>query len=162
MIEKRLIMKAMFVIYMLLLGVGVGGVFALGVFVAPVVFNANLYINEPTMTLLDSGMIMSEVFYRFGMFLNLIALIIIAYEGYRAYSEKISFTPILFSLISIICIGVFTLYFTPYILEAQNLGIEGVSTEEFARIHKLAELDFKILLASLIGLFGYRALKSAT
>ncbi|MFP4487191.1 MAG: DUF4149 domain-containing protein [Campylobacterales bacterium] len=155
-------MKAIFVVYMLILGTGIGGVLTLGVFVAPVVFNANLFINEPTMSLLDSGMIMSEVFYRFGIFLNFVALSIISYEGYMIYLKKHSLTPLVFATVSVVCIGLFTLYFTPYVLEAQQHGLEGITSQRFETIHKLAELDFKVLLGALVGLFGYRLVKLST
>lgn len=152
-------MKAIFVVYMIIVGIGIGGVLTLGVFVAPVVFNANLFINEPTMSLLDSGMIMSEVFYRFGIFLNFVAFSIVFYEGYMIYLKKHSLTPLVFATVSVICIGLFTLYFTPSILEAQRLGVEGISSQSFNTTHKLAELDFKVLLGALVGLFGYRLVK---
>ena len=50
----------------------------------------------------------------------------------------------------------FTLYYTPFIIEAQSIGVSTTGSSAFEGMHKGSVIDFKILLTSLMVLFMRR------
>ena len=58
-----------------------------------------------------------------------------------------------------ILILLFTLYYTPYILQAQQMGEESIQTLKFDAMHKQSVLVFKTLLITLFLLFCIRSYK---
>ncbi|MCX2716745.1 DUF4149 domain-containing protein [Helicobacter sp. MIT 21-1697] len=137
-------------IYILLLGSGVGVIIAC-VFAAATIFKAQGFL--PQLSISDSGLLMGTIFTKCNVFFNILAGVIIIYELLTFWSAQ------LFELsnqrrfwtliggINVIMIFLFTLYYTPYIMEAQNLG--NIATPEFDSMHKQSELVFKILLVGL-------------
>lgn len=138
-------------VYLLLLGIGVGCIVSCGMFAAPVIFRASALL--PQLSIADSGLIMGHIFMKCNTFFNVLAVIILIYELATFFSAPLfahTFQRRLWLLlggISVMMIFLFTLYYTPYIMEAQNL--KAIDTPEFESMHKQSELVFKILLVSL-------------
>lgn len=146
-------------LYLWILGIAIGTIIALGVLVAPVIFKAALYLPELPLTKFQSGILMTQIFVKSTYILNFTAVAILVYEF---ASFKLGYTRPLFWLfggISLMAILLFTLYYTPYIIEAQNLGAEATQSPAFASMHAQSEWVFKILLFSLSALFITRALR---
>lgn len=140
-------------LYLLLLGVGVGCIVACGAFAAPVVFRASSFL--PELSLSDSGLLMGQIFLKCNIYFNVLAGVILVYE-LATFATAPLFTHtrqrrlwLLLGGISAMMIFLFTLYYTPYIMEAQRLN--ATATPEFSSMHKQSELVFKILLFTLAG-----------
>ena len=58
------------VFYLLLLGIGIGGIIACGAFAAPVVFKIESFL--PHITQYESGMIMGRIFMRLNVYLQIL------------------------------------------------------------------------------------------
>jgi hypothetical protein len=156
MFEQGKIKNSIFIVYVLMIGIVSGAVLTLGVFVAPVIFVPVPVLGDGVLSHFQSGLLMSHIFVRFNYLLDFLALFIIFYEFKAFFSldrDKFSF---FVSILSVYCIGLFTLYYTPYILKAQTIGEKAIASSAFENMHKGSELDFKILLVSLAVLFVRR------
>lgn len=102
---------------------------------------------------------MTSIFVKLNILLNFLAVVILFYEilSFRVSNARIA--PLL-GLISIVLIFLFTLYYTPYILQAQSLGEEGIANATFDKLHTQSVYVFKALMASLCLLFIVRTLKA--
>ncbi|MCV6608279.1 MAG: DUF4149 domain-containing protein [Campylobacterales bacterium] len=138
--------------YILILGMAIGMILFAGVVVAPVIFNANDYLAGDLLTKFQSGIIMTQIFIKLNYFLIFLAFYVFLMEGYDFKMGKRDMATFSFSFLIICTSLLFVYFYTPFILEAQALGAEATKTEAFANMHKGSELDFKILLISLIGL----------
>ena len=130
---------------------------ASGALSAPAIFRAPAIVPNLEMTLFQSGILMTSIFVKLNVILNLLAAFILFYEilSFRVSGAKIA--PLL-GLISIVLIFLFTLYYTPYILQAQSLGEEGIANLAFDAMHTQSVYVFKTLMASLCLLFILRVL----
>lgn len=139
--------------YLVVIAATFGAVMTLGVLVAPVVFNPNSYLVEVSLDRYNSGMIMSEIFRRFSVWLYFVAAYVLVYEallykkGQRDGISMISafivaFTSLMFS-------GVYV----HKILAMQAIGPEATMSDTFANTHLASEIDFKILAVALLVLF---------
>lgn len=141
--------------YLLLLGVGIGGIIACGAFAAPVVFGIHDFM--PMITQSDSGIIMGKIFMRLNAYLVFLMIIIGLYEGFGFLSnvKKINLVYTKFWLLlgvcSIILIALFAFYYTPFILDSKNLF-----SENFDAMHKQSVWVFKALMFCLSVLFIWR------
>ncbi len=157
MYDKGHIKKWIFDFYIILLGLSVGSIFALGIFVAPVVFVPSPILGNGVLSQFQSGLLMSKIFLHFNYLLGFTGIFILFYEFKAFFSldkDKISF---FIAILAIYCIGLFVLYYTPYIIQAQSQM--QTQTSGFEAMHKGSELDFKILLVSLVGLMWRRLVK---
>lgn len=151
-------------VYLLLLGIGVGCIIT-SAFAAATIFSAGSYVEH--LTIADSGAIMAQIFIKCNYYFNILAIVIIVYELMTFFSANAFANAnqrrlwCLVGGVNVILIFLFTLYYTPFILEAQatnNLG-----TDAFASMHKQSEVVFKILLFTLSahtiwrGIVGSRA-----
>lgn len=142
--------------YLLLLGVGVGGIIACGAFAAPVVFGIHDFM--PIVTQSDSGIIMGKIFMRLNAYLVFLMIVIALYEGvgFLSFIEKINPIYVKFWLLLGICsialIALFAFYYTPFMLDPQNLF-----SENFDSMHKQSVWVFKALMFCLSVLFIWRA-----
>lgn len=145
-------------LYLWILGVSAGVIITLGIFVAPVIFRAWSYLPELGISKFDSGILMTHIFVNSGYLLNVVAFFIIAFEilSFRLGISRPLY--IVFGGISVISIFLFTLYYTPYIIEVQKLGTEATSSSAFNSMHMQSEWVFKILLFTLSALFFSRIL----
>ena len=142
--------------YLLLLGVGVGGIIACGAFAAPIIFNIDEFI--PTFSKMDSGLVMGKIFVRLNAYLMFLAIIMALYEGFGFFA-KILKLDILYSnfwlilgVFNIVLIALFVYYYTPFILDIQNL-----LSENFASMHEQSVWVFKALMFGLSVLLIWRA-----
>lgn len=143
--------------YLLFLGVTLGALIACGALSAPSIFRAPAIVPNLEMTLFQSGILMTSIFVKLNILLNLVAVFILFYEilSFRVSGARIA--PFL-GLVSIVLIFLFTLYYTPYILQAQSLGEEGIANVAFDSMHTQSVYVFKALMASLCLLFILRVL----
>lgn len=138
-------------VFVWLLGIGVGCIVACGAFAAPVVFGAATQI--PHLEVADSGFIMGQIFIKCGKLFNILAGIMIVYEVLTLATARIFASSMqrrawfILGGISVIMILLFTLYYTPEIMSAQAAG--ETNTQEFYSMHKQSELVFQILLITL-------------
>lgn len=157
MFEKGYIKKWIFNFYIIVLGLNAGSILALGVFVAPVIFLPDSILGVGVLSHFQSGLLMSRVFVNFNYLLGFTGFFVLFFEFKAFFSldkDKISF---FIAILAIYCIGLFVLYYTPYIIQAQSQM--QTQTSGFEAMHKGSELDFKILLVSFIGLMWRRLVK---
>ena len=142
--------------YLITLASTFGAVLVLGVIVAPVVFNSDIYTVNVNINHYNMGLIMSEIFRRFGYVLYFVAFYVAVYEavdykiGNRDRVTILSAFAVLFS--SLMFVGVYM----PKILALQAGGEVATASEAFEKLHLASEIDFKILAVSLIVLFVRR------
>ncbi|RDU65977.1 DUF4149 domain-containing protein [Helicobacter didelphidarum] len=142
-------------LYILLLGIGIGGIIACGAFAAPVVFRIGDMI--PGLGPYEGGMIMGGIFVRLNMYLLILLLAIIIYELLSfIYLRKTIYSILLLlvGIISSVCIALFVWYYTPFILNPENLV-----SENFSSMHEQSVLCFKILMVCLAILLVSRSYK---
>ncbi len=154
MFEKGHIRKSIFNFYIIILGLSAGSILALGVFVAPVIFLPDSVLGTGVLSHFQSGLLMSKVFVNFNYLLGFTGFFVLFFEFKAFFSldkDKLSF---FIAIIVIYCIALFVLYYTPYILHAQSQM--KTETSGFMSMHKGSELDFKILLVTIIALMWRR------
>ena len=130
------------VIYIFLLSIGVGCIICAG-FSAATIFQAANFV--PDFTMSDSGLIMGLIFIKCNDLFNF-EILSSLYARHFTHTKQRQFL-LLLGGINVIMIFLFTLYYTPYIMEAQALNT--IDTEAFDSMHKQSELVFKILLITL-------------
>ncbi|BCD60249.1 MULTISPECIES: DUF4149 domain-containing protein [unclassified Nitratiruptor] len=142
--------------YMILLGITLGVVVALGAFVAPVVFHANDYIGENLLSHFQMGLIMTAIFVKANYLLNCTAVAIVIRESYD-YKRFIRDRLVLPSAATaVLMIFLFTLYYTKQIVAFQAKGSSIINDPLFQSLHKASEIDFGLLGFSLLLLLGRR------
>lgn len=144
------------VLYILLIAMTAGAVLVLGVFVAAVVFHSEVYLTLPLLSRYEEGKIMGEIFRRFTYWAYFMSAVIAVYEVSRYKVMQIDKISILSALGSIGTLLLFSAVYTPKILEYQTKG-EAAIDASFEALHKASEIDFKILLLTLLILFSRRA-----
>lgn len=151
--------KIQLTFYVWLLGMTAGVILIEGIVVAPVIFNASDYLETVELSRFQSGLLMTEIFVRTNILLNITATLVLLYEGWYFLKKGTDRICLFSGLVIVIGSYLFTLYFTPLVLEAQEMGEKMAGNPEFNTIHKASELDFKILLVALIVLFCVRVYK---
>ncbi len=142
--------------YLLLLGVGIGGIIACGAFAAPVVFKINEFI--PAFSQSESGLIMGKIFVRLNAYLVFLMVVIAIYESIGLLTCNLKINSIyskfwfLLGVFNITLIILFVYYYTPFILKPQN-----ILSDEFVTMHKQSVLVFQALMFGLSLLFIWRA-----
>lgn len=132
------------------------GVFLLGAMVAPIIFHSEIIFGVKLLARYDAGLMMSEIFSRFNYILLTTAALTIAFEGFLAANKKNTPIMMIISGINVAAIGVYAFYFTPQIIAYQAMGEAAIRSADFETLHKLAEIDFKILLFTLVMAFFMR------
>ncbi|GMB96528.1 DUF4149 domain-containing protein [Helicobacter sp. NHP22-001] len=137
------------VLVLLALGVGVGMVLFSGACVAPVIFKTPGILDQH-----HAGVLMGRIFVKGNYLLNALACVLIldALVLWAVHKSGLLF----FHLVGVALIGLFSFYYTPYILNAQ--AINATTTPEFATVHAHSETLFKALLTLLLISFVWRAL----
>ena len=157
MIENGRIKKWVFTLYIVVLALCAGAILALGIFVAPVIFVPDPILGKGVLSHFQSGLLMSKIFVHFNYLLGFTAFFVLFYEFKAFFSldkDKLSFFA---AILVIYCAGLFILYYTPFILQAQSAA--QTQTSAFLNMHKGSELDFKILLFSILILIFRRVYK---
>ncbi len=142
-------------IYLILLGATIGGILTLGIIMTSTIFHSDAIIG-PILSHYQEGQIMAQGFDKFTYFLGFMGIVIMAYEAYSYKILQRDMTVMLSTMVALSTIALFIGVYTPKILEMQALGEEATQTEEFQNLHLGSELDFKILVLSLIVIMGRR------
>ena len=150
-------MKALSSIYLFILALTLGVEVAIGLS-APVLFRSDLYITPGTLSALQAGTLLAQVFMKYNyiaLFCGFFALLfeIFSWRGSGA-SFQLKLSTLMLSLIIAVLACLFY-YFTSYITAAA-LG-ESALDENFARIHEASETTLKIAMIARLGLFFLRA-----
>lgn len=145
------------VTYLLTIGMTVGAVLILGAFVAAVVFHSEVYLSIPLLSRYEEGKIMGEIFRRFTYWSYIMAAIIVGYEIARFKAMQIDRISIMAALGSVGTLLLFSGVYSPKMLEFQQLGEVAMMNNSFESLHKASEIDFQILLVTLLVLFCRRA-----
>ncbi len=145
------------IVYLLLVGMTAGAVAVLGIVVAAVVFHSELFLSLPLLSRYEEGKIMGEIFSRFSYWGYFMAVLITLYELYRYKMMQIDKIAILSALGAVSTLLLFSAVYTPKILEFQSQGEIVMMQNDFEALHKASEIDFKILLVTLLILFCRRA-----
>jgi len=132
------------------------GIFVLGAFVAPIIFHSETIFGVKLLARYDAGLMMSEIFSRFNYALLVTGAITIAFEGFLLVNKKNSVIMMVLSAFNLLGIGAYAFIFTPKIIAFQASGEDTINSNAFEVIHKLAEIDFKLLLFTLILSFFIR------
>ena len=156
--NKKVVLDSL---YLLLIALTAGAVAVLGVIVAAVVFHSEFYLTIPLLSRYEEGKIMGEIFRQFSYWAYFMTLIIVGYEMSLYKMMKIDKVSILASIATVSTLLLFAAVYTPKILDYQAKG-ESAIDQSFEALHKASELDFKILLATLIILFLRRIYILAT
>jgi len=143
--------------YLLTIAMTAGAVVILGVFVAAVIFHSELYLSVPLLSRYEEGKIMGEIFRRFTYWSYFATAVIAVYEISKYKVMQIDKISILSALGSIGTLLLFSAVYTPKILEYQSQGEAVMMDHSFEALHKASEIDFKILLVTLLILFFRRA-----
>ena len=151
-------MKALSSIYLFILALTLGVEVAIGLS-APVLFRSDLYITPGTLSALQAGTLLAQVFMKYNyiaLFCGFFALLfeIFSWRGSGA-SFQLKLSTLMLSLIIAVLACLFY-YFTSYITAAAALG-ESAIDENFARIHEASEITLKIAMIARLGLFFLRA-----
>ena len=151
-------MKALSSIYLFILALTLGVEVAIGLS-APVLFRSDLYITPGTLSTLQAGTLLAQVFMKYNyiaLFCGFFALLfeIFSWRGSEA-SFQLKLSTLMLSLIIAVLACLFY-YFTSYITAAAALG-ESAIDENFARIHEASETTLKIAMIARLGLFFLRA-----
>lgn len=145
------------IFYLLFIGMTIGAVAILGIFVAAVVFHSEIFLSVPLLSRFEEGKIMGEIFRRFSYWGYFMAAVIAIYEVSRYKVMQIDKISILSAIGSIATLLLFSAVYTPKILEYQEQGEAVMVENSFEALHKASEIDFKILLVMLSILFLRRA-----
>ena len=142
--------------YLIVLASTFGAVLTLGAIVAPVIFTSDAYTSGMMLDHYNMGLIMSEIFRRFGYVVYFCVAYIAVYEAVM-YKTGERDTIVSLSAFTAIFSGLlFAAVYIPRILTMQAAGEEATRSDTFANIHFASELDFKILAVALIVLFVRR------
>ncbi|MBE0498102.1 MAG: DUF4149 domain-containing protein [Campylobacterales bacterium] len=147
--------RIMDMVYLILLGATIGGILAIGIIMTSTIFNSEAYIG-PLLSHYQEGSIMSAGFDKFSYFLGFMGIVIFSYEMFSYKTLQTDKTVILTTLVALSTIGLFIGVYMPKILEMQAQGEEVTKSIAFENLHLGSEIDFKILLISLIVLMGRR------
>lgn len=136
--------------YLILLGVMLGaGLFA-GVVVAPVIFNTASWLGSEVLSHYQEGQIMTENFIRLSYLINVVAVMVVVYEGYKYKMGERDWTTLAAAFLVIATGVMFAHYYLPDILSMQQAGEAATQSQAFISTHKGSEINFKIFSAALL------------
>lgn len=144
--------------YILILGFVFSGTLILGAIVAPVVFHSSEFISNVALTRFENGELMSEIFRRFSMILNIAILLIVAMEAmnYKKFFNNMIYVLVL--IVFVVSSLLFSFYFTSIILEILHAGeaVINQNIDGFETLHKLSEYDFSVIMISSLAMLIYK------
>lgn len=151
-------MKALSSIYLFMLALTLGVEVAIGL-TAPVIFRSDLYITAGTLSALQAGTLLAQVFIKYNYIALGCGIFALLFELFswrkNTSSFQLKFSCLMLALIIAILAGVFY-YFTNYIAAVAKLGESGLD-ENFAAVHSASETTLKIAMIARLGLFFLRA-----
>lgn len=143
-------------LYLLAIAATLGAVLVLGMLTAPVIFNSSAFLPMAMLDRYNEGMLMAEIFRRFGFWAYFMSLVIIAFEINEYRRRRRDKWAIMAGMLTVGTLVMFAAVYTPKILEMQAEGPAATMSEAFASLHSASELDFKVLAVALIVLFVRR------
>ena len=146
--------KYLWIVYLMVLGIALGVAICTGVFGASVIFHADDLLGGGVLNHYQEGLIMTKIFIRSNYIITFVSISILLIEGYHFFvfcRDKITF----FSAFVAVWTGLmFTLYYTPQIVEFQQIGKSVLKNELFQKTHIASEWDYKLFVISLALLLG--------
>jgi uncharacterized membrane protein len=143
-------------LYLLLVAGTLGAVLVLGALVAPVIFNSGAFLPNHLLERYEEGMLMGEIFRRFGYWAYAMAAVVLVFEINEYRRQRRDKWAIMSALLGVATLLMFAAVYVPKILAMQAEGPDATASEAFASLHAASELDFKILAVALIVLFVRR------
>ena len=147
-------------LYLWLIALCIGAIFCAGAFVASVIFNAESF--GVNLARFDAGALMSAIFAKLNVLLLILAFVMTFYEILSAKLSKLArIHKILLgvsSAISVLCIFLFALYFSPKIIALQKQS--ATQSDEFLALHAQSEWIFHILFFTLTFNLIYRIVRN--
>ena len=143
-------------VYFLLLAVLIGAELTLGILVAPVIFFPQSIIGDGILTHFMSGQMMTKIFFKFNYILLFVSIVVMIGELFDLRKKLIfslKFSMLMLAFLNLALALSFVFFFTPFIVYAQNLGVDATQTAEFAKMHSASEYVMKIMLVVQIILF---------
>ena len=142
--------------YLITLAATFGAVVTLGAIVAPVIFTSDAYTVGMMLDHYNMGIVMSEIFRRFGYIVYFCVTYIAVYEAVMYKSGERDRIVFLSAFVALFSGLLFAAVYLPRILAMQAAGEEATRSDTFANLHFASELDFKIFALALIVLFVRR------
>lgn len=143
-------------LYLLAVGVTLGAVLVLGIFVAPVIFHSAALLPDGLLGRYEEGMLMGEIFRRFSYWAYIMAVVVLVFELNEYRHQRRDKWAIMSALLATATLLMFAAVYVPMILAMQAQGADATASEAFASLHSGSELDFKLLAVALIVLFVRR------
>jgi hypothetical protein len=143
-------------LYLMMIAATLGGVLVLGIFVAPVIFHSGDLLPGHLLSRYEEGMLMGEIFRRFGYWAYVAAAVILVFEINEYRRQRRDKWAIMGALLAVATLLMFAAVYIPKILSMQAEGPDATASEAFASLHSASELDFKVLAVALIVLFVRR------
>ena len=140
----------------MLLAVLIGAELTLGILVAPVIFFPQSIIGDGILTHFMSGQMMTKIFFKFNYILLFVSIVVMIGELFDLRKKLIfslKFSMLMLAFLNLALALSFVFFFTPFIVYAQNLGVDATQTAEFAKMHSASEYVMKIMLVVQIILF---------
>lgn len=146
----------MVIFYLLGVAATLGAVLVLGILTAPVIFNSASILPDNLLDRYHEGMLMGEIFRRFGYWAYMMAVVVLAFEINEYRHMRRDKWAIMSAMLTIGTLMMFAAVYVPKILAMQAQGPDATMSEAFESLHRASELDFKLLAAALILLFVRR------
>jgi len=143
-------------LYLLMVAATLGAVLVLGIFVAPVIFHSGAFVPGDLLSRYEEGMLMGEIFRRFGYWAYAMALVILIFEGSEYRRRRRDKWAMMSALLAVATLLMFAAVYIPKILAMQAEGADATASAAFASLHSASEIDFKLLAAALAVLFVRR------
>lgn len=137
-------------IHLFLLAAMIGIELVLGIIVAPVIFYPQNLIGENVLSLFQSGLMMTEIFVKFGYLLLFVSVFSFVYMFYAYFTceakFQLKFSTLMLSILILILALLFVFYFSAYIVETQALGENATQSMEFQKMHGASEIVMKLMV----------------
>jgi len=137
-------------VYLILLGITLGSVVFAGSVVAVVVFNTQDVFNSTLLSHFQEGQIMSAIFIKLRVLVDICVVYIALYEGYKYKMFERDKLTTMATFVAIATGLMFGHYYMPDILTMQLAGEKMTQTQAFINTHKGSEIDFKLFAVALL------------
>ena len=134
----------------------IGTELTLGILVAPVIFFPQSIIGEGVLTHFMSWQMMTKIFLKFNYVLLFVSAFVAVSELFdlrKKLAFSLKFSTFMLSFLNLALALSFIFIFTPFIVQAQDLGTEATQTAEFAKMHSTSEYVMKVMLVLQLILF---------